>query len=118
MNLFMEYWPYLVAVILAVIMTIVAVCKFVKSDRDEQIEMVKKWLLWAVTVAEKELGSGTGKLKLVNVYNMFINTFPYLVSLITFEKFSKLVDDVLDEMNEMLASNNAINSYVKGDDVK
>ena len=118
MEFFMEYWPILAAAIIAAIVTVMAVYKFIKSDREEQIETVKKWLLWAVTAAEKEFGSGTGQLKLVNVYNMFVSTFPWLVNLLTFDNFSIMVDEALEEMNKMLASNNAINSYVKGDDAK
>ncbi|MFR6482019.1 MAG: hypothetical protein ACLUPD_10785 [Anaerotignum faecicola] len=42
----------------------------------EQREKVKEWLLLAVTEAEKELGSGTGQLKLRYVYDLFLRRFP------------------------------------------
>ena len=53
---------------------------------------IKEWLLYAVVEAEKELGSKTGKIKLRQVYNEFIITFPIISKLITFDIFSKLVD--------------------------
>ena len=68
--------------------------KFFKLPRESQIAKVKEWLLFAVMQAEKELGSGTGQLKLRYVYDMFVSKFPYLVQFVSFEFFSKLVDDV------------------------
>ena len=54
---------------------------------NEQLKKVKEWLLWAVAEAEKELGSGTGQLKLRYVYDMFIVKFPSLAKIISFETF-------------------------------
>lgn len=68
-------------------------------------QKVKNWLVYAVTLAESELGSGTGQLKLRSVYNMFVLRFPKLSMIITFERFSDLVDDALDIMREMLKNN-------------
>lgn len=72
-------------------------------------QKVKNWLVWAVSVAESELGSGTGQLKLRNVYNMFILRFPKLSMIITFSRFSDLVDDALDVMREMLKNDKIAN---------
>lgn len=68
-------------------------------------QKVKNWLVYAVTLAESELGSGTGQLKLRSVYNMFILRFPKMSMIITFKRFSNLVDDALDIMREMLKNN-------------
>lgn len=72
-------------------------------------QKVKNWLVWAVSVAESELGSGTGQLKLRNVYNMFILRFPKLSMIITFARFSELVDDALEIMREMLKNDKIAN---------
>ena len=69
-------------------------------------------------MAEKELGSGTGKLKLRQVYDMFTARFPWLAKIITFDKFSEMVDEALVTMNELLDSNEAIHEYVDGDKVE
>lgn len=45
--------------------------KFINSPKSAQIAKVKAWLLWAVAAAEKEMGKGTGKLKLRYVYSLF-----------------------------------------------
>ena len=66
------------------------------------IDKVQSWLLWAVTQAEGEFGSGTGKLKLAMVYDMFIAKFPKLQAVIPYKLFSQLVDKALDAMREML----------------
>lgn len=68
----------------------------------------KNWLVWAVSEAEKVLGSGTGQLKLRYVYDSAIIRFPVLAKLIPFTAFSKMVDTALEIMNDMIASNSAI----------
>lgn len=76
-------------------------------------QKVKNWLVYAVSVAESELGSGTGQLKLRSVYNMFILRFPKLSMIITFARFSDLVDDALGIMREMLKNEKISNIISK-----
>lgn len=54
-------------------------------------------LLWAVTEAERQLGGGTGKLKLRTAYDGFIIRYPYITKFIAFSTFSVWVDIVLPE---------------------
>ena len=68
----------------------------------------KNWLVWAVSEAEKMLGSGTGQLKLRYAYNAAIKSFPILAKLIPFSIFSKLVDSALDVMRDMIENNDSI----------
>lgn len=112
MNFIIEYWYIILAAIAALAVAIVACIRFFKTGSEEQINKVKEWLLYATTLAEKELGSGTGKLKLRYVYDMFVTKFTWLADIISFERFSELVDDVLVDMNELLKTNTAIKQYV------
>lgn len=80
-----------------------------------QKKNIKEWLLYAVIKAEKELGSKTGKIKLRQVYDEFIRTFPVLSKFIKFDYFSSLVDLSLIEMKKLLNTNIQCNLYVKGD---
>lgn len=73
---------------------------------------IKQWLLQAVVLAEQQLGSGTGKVKLSFVYDMFIERFPIVSKLISFDTFSSFVDDVLDTMRELLESNKSLRDYI------
>jgi hypothetical protein len=75
--------------------------------------MVKEWLLYAVIQAEKDLGSGTGQIKLRYVWDMFLKTFPALASVVSFEMFSALVDEALEQMRHLLATNKDIEAYVE-----
>ena len=77
-----------------------------------------KWLLYAVSMAEKELGSGTGKLKLVQVYSDFVAKYPILSKIIPFAAFSLWVDIVLEEMKDILNNNMDIAAYIMLDDEK
>lgn len=109
-------WYLILIAVAAVAVVIYLVFKFFKLPRETQINKVKEWLLFAVTQAEKELGSGTGQLKLRYVYDKFVTKFPYLVQFITFEYFSELVDQVLIKFKDMFKNNNAIKQYVVSDE--
>ena len=69
------------------------------------IDKVQNWLLWAVTQAEGAFGTGTGKLKLAYVYDMFISKFPKMQAVIPYRLFTALVDKALVLMREMLKNN-------------
>lgn len=86
---------------------------FVQSP-DARYEQVRGWLLQAVLMAEKEFGSGTGRLKLSSVYAEFCKQLPWLAKVISFQTFSEYVDDALDEMKNVLDGNGAIASIVEG----
>lgn len=91
-----------------------AVYTFVKMPSDKQLNKVREWLLYAVTKAEKELGGGTGQIKLRYVYDMFVARFTWLAQVISFEMFSIMVDDALEKMKEMLEGNKAMQELVNG----
>lgn len=81
--------------------------------RPEQLAKVKEWLLYAVIKAEKELGGGTGQVKLRYVYDMFVIRFPALSKLISFEMFSQMVDEALERMRKLLENSSSVEQYVK-----
>lgn len=85
---------------------------FFKLDKKKRIEVLKEWLLLAVIQAEKELGNGTGQVKLRFVYDLFLEKFTWLSRIISFETFSILVDDALDKMRFMLAANSELQNYI------
>lgn len=110
-----EFWPLLIAAAAIVSISIYGCYVFINKPTDEQLHKVKEWLLFAVAEAEKELGSGTGQLKLRYTYDMFLTKFPYLSKFISFEIFSKLVDEALDEFKHLLEINGSISAYVEGE---
>ena len=75
---------------------------------------VIEWLKYAVTEAERELGSGTGQIKLRKVYDMFLSKYPKLSIIIPFSIFSHWVDLALESMRKMLETNVAYKQYVTG----
>lgn len=103
------------AIAVCVILGIVAVgfiIAFFKMEREKQIQVVSNWLLYAVSIAEKELGGGTGKLKLRYVYDMFIDKFKFLSYIISFDYFSLLVDTALIEMRAIIENNKNIEAII------
>lgn len=114
MEFIINYWYIIVAIIAALVVAGVAIYRYFGLPSDAQLAKVREWLLWAVTEAEKELGGGTGKLKLRQVYDLFVTRFPWLAKIVSFELFSDMVDDALDEMREMLQNNKAVQQLVEG----
>ncbi len=112
MNNLIENWPVIFLAIIFVTALAGDVYAFIKLAPSKQKEKVQEWLLWAVTEAEKELGGGTGQLKLRKVYQMFLTTFPWLAQIISFNEFSVMVDVALDKMKTMLDNNAKAQDYV------
>ena len=88
---------------------------FFKLPNKKKIDNIKEWLKYAVVEAEKELGSGTGQLKLRMVYDLAVKQFPFIVQFVAFDVFSSWVDEALKWMNEQLAQNKATKEYVESD---
>lgn len=91
---------------------IMFVITFLRMGQQQQMKMISEWLLLAVVQAEKELGGGTGEIKLRYVYDKFIQKFGKMAMIISFEQFSNMVDIALDKMRDMLSSNTQLVNYV------
>ena len=107
-------WFILIAFVAVLALTIYSVIFFIKEPKETKLKNLKEWLKWAVVQAEKELGSGTGALKLRMVYDMAIQKYPWLINYITFERFSTWVDEALDWMRKQLETNVNIKQLVNG----
>lgn len=106
-----SFWIFAVVVVV-----LTSVIGFFNLAKEKRIEKIKEWLLYACTLAEKELGSGTGQVKLRYVYDLFLDKFKFMSMIITFEQFSNLVDNSLDSLREMLKNNKEIKKLVEGSD--
>jgi len=115
MKFLIDYWPLLVILLIFIVLIVRWVKIFTGLPSQEQLKKVREYLLFVVIQCEKELGKGTGRAKLSMAYSLFVEHFPSLVPIIPFELFSKLVDDALVEMRNLLESNLDIKSYVEGE---
>lgn len=105
LNWLLENWYYIIFIIAAVL-GIVYGCMSGKA---------KEWLKFAVAEAEMYLGSGTGQLKLRQVYDWFTVQFPVFSKIVPFSIFSKWVDLALAWLREQLDSNENIKALIKGE---
>lgn len=112
MEFIIANWWLVIVVIALIVAVTYAIMVFAKMPTNAQLASVKEWLLYAVAAAEKELGSGTGQLKLRYVYDMFILRFSAVAKVISFEAFSQLVDEALYVFRNMLKDNQAVIQYV------
>ena len=117
MEFIFDNW-YIILALVAILAAVgIAVYCYFDLPSEAQLAKVREWLLWAATEAEKELGGGTGKLKLRQVYDLFVTRFPWLARIVPFDLFSDMVDDALDEMREMLKNNQAVKIHVNREGV-
>lgn len=115
MTFLVENWFVLVGISCCFLFVGFMVFSFLKLPQKEQIAKVKEWLLLACAEAERELGDGTGKLKLRWVYDLFLQRFPAIAMAVSFETFSLWVDSALEEMRRVLTQNQAVKAFVKGE---
>lgn len=116
-NLVVENWFLVVALAVALGVSVWAVVRFAGLPTEKQKEKIRNWLIWACIEAEKELQSGTGQLKLRDVWNKLckIPAFTPVVKSISFDTFSEWVTDALRKAKEMLVNNKVLANYVYGD---
>lgn len=110
-----ENWYVLLGILAVLVAAGLGIYKFAGLPTAEQILKIKKMLLYWVTLAEKELGSGTGELKLRYVYDLFLVKFSFTAKLVSFEAFCLWVDEALDEMKELLEKNKSVDEFVKNE---
>lgn len=117
MNWIIENWFLAVGFTAVAVMVVYAVRRFFGLPTDKQVEKIKEWLVWACIEAERKLQSGTGQLKLRQVYDAFcaVPAFSAAAKLISFETFSEWVKDALKEAKIMLTKNHNLATYVYGE---
>lgn len=117
MNWIIENWFLVVGLAAVAGIAIWAVCRFFRLPTDKQAEKIKEWLVWACIEAERKLQSGTGQLKLRQVYDAFcaVPAFSVAAKIISFETFSAWVKDALIEAKKMLTKNYNLALYVYGE---
>ena len=97
--------------VLAILIVIGGIAAVILAFINEK-KSVKEWLLLAVTEAEKQYGTKTGRLKLRAAYESFVKLFPVFSKFVTFETFSLWVDVTLKEMRNLIYANNNVRDYV------
>ena len=102
-------------IIIAIIAILIGVFAlwFFKLGKEKQMQIIKEWLLLAVIKAEKELGDGTGQIKLRFVYDLFLDKFKFISMFISFSQFSDLVDLALITMKDMISNNDQVKEYIQ-----
>lgn len=102
----MDHLKLIAMCLIILLILALAINKFFSKSKEEQIDIVIYWLRAVVYEAEKELGRGTGQLKLATVYNAAIKQFPWLANVYTYERFDEeLVKPALIWLNTQMASN-------------
>jgi hypothetical protein len=91
-----------------IIIGLIAIIGFILKIRSIMNGNIVEWLIEKVADAEAYFGSNTGQIKLRAVYDVFCKDRPLLSFLISFEKFSRLVDIALEKFEVMLSEDAGI----------
>lgn len=113
-ELIRSYWYFPIVVFVFGIMIGHSMVEFFREPTEQQIKQLSEWLRYAVAFAERDLGTGTGQLKLRYVYDLFLDKFPKLAKLLTMEEFSIYVDEALIWMRSQAEKNTGIKSFING----
>ena len=108
-----DNWTMIVVAVSLAVIAAKYIIEFRSQTTEKQAEKVKEWLLFAVIESEKALGGGTGKIKLRQVYDLFLQRFPTIAPAVSFEIFAGWVDDALLTMRDLLQQNKAVKEYVE-----
>lgn len=106
LNFIAQNWDFLLLIVAAAAALVFFVFKGNKS-------VVMKMLYALVTEAEKELGGGTGELKLASVMAEIYPKLPAVIKMfITEDTLVEWVEDALDAAKETWKQNAAIAEYI------
>ena len=100
MKYIVENWFVIVGLIAVCAAGGYAVYVFVKMPSDKQLNKVREWLLYAVTKAEKELGGGTGQIKLRYIYDMEYDEIADLLNMSNSKSARNLVSRALEHLRK------------------
>lgn len=106
-SFFTEWWQ---VIIVAVVLVLGIYFKLKSMWHGNIVE----WLVDICAVMEKERGGGTGFLKLRGAYNAFVEAFPVISKILTFDTFSVLVDEALEKLKTKIHTNDKIKGYIEG----
>lgn len=117
MKFIIENWQNIMLMVTFVVFVVMFAANMIiewkNMSKAKREATVREWLLQAVIVAEKEYGGKTGALKLSSVWAKFCATMPWIAQLMSFDRFSELVDETLVKMKKMLESNEAVVAIVE-----
>lgn len=113
-NFLIQYGAVIISIFCVLIIIGLDIYNILSNKKILKTELQKanEWLLYAVTAAEKELGSGTGQIKLRYVYDKFLKQFPNLAKMISFNLFSSMVDTTLEKFKNIIESNTDLQKYI------
>ena len=107
LNFIITNWDFILLVVAAIIAVLYFAFKGNKS-------VIMKMLYALVTEAEKELGSGTGALKLATVIAQIYPELPAFLKLFVSEKtLTKWIEDALAAAKEAWKQNAAMSEYIE-----
>lgn len=113
MEFLIDNWILGVIVIALGVVLAAGFISFANLPSTQKNKKIKEWLLYAVFQAEVELGEGKGSVKLRHVYDKFVDRYKWVSLVISFEKFSRMVDEALSTMKKMLEEDEKVNKYVE-----
>lgn len=89
-----------------VVAAIIVICVAVMVIRTRKGMLIKA-ALYAVTKAEENWGSNTGRIKFAEVYTYLCKQYPIITLFFTESQVAEIIEDALKQMKEILATKNS-----------
>ena len=97
-----DNWYVFIIIVCALVCAIMLIENFIKLPTERKKTKIKEWLKTAVDKADKTIETENGQAKLLLVYTWFVKRFPFTAIFMDFNAFKKLVDEVLDKIEDTL----------------
>ena len=105
-NAIIDNWYWIVIGLCVVTCVGAGFVRFMKYPSETKLAKIKEFLLVAVVEAEKLYKSGTGKIKLAYVFNLFCEKYPFISKFITVEQVDAWLQECLEVMRNLIGIGN------------
>ena len=89
--------------VMSVVIAIIIICVVAMVIRTRKGLLVKA-ALYAVSKAEENWGSDTGRIKFAEVYTYLTKQYPIITFFFTEQQISQIIEDALEQMKQILAT--------------
>lgn len=101
MSFILANYELIIFIVLVILLFTVKIVQFVRTPSEKRQELIREWLVEAVTIAEQKFGSKAGEQKYAFVYSLFVAKYKWFGRFIPKSLFNKLVDEALETMHEL-----------------
>ncbi len=105
LNWLIENWFVIVVFVCVLFVLLVHIIKLFIMEPEKRLSFIKDTIFSLVLMAEKELGSKTGEMKLKLVITTFYKKYPFIRLILSENKLIDVIEESVVEMKNILKKN-------------